>query len=89
VDPVYLNAGGTGLGTFNGIPSTVGTGWTGFDSISLGDVNGDGRADLLARTSAGALIVYLNAGGTGFGTFNPTPTTLRTDWAGFSQITLG
>jgi hypothetical protein len=35
-------------------------GWNMFDSISVADVSGDGHADVIARTPAGALYYYVN-----------------------------
>ncbi|MFI8514837.1 FG-GAP repeat domain-containing protein [Streptomyces sp. NPDC085460] len=41
----------------------VGSGWQIYNKVfSPGDVNGDGRADVLARTHAGELYVYLGTG---------------------------
>jgi GH25 family lysozyme M1 (1,4-beta-N-acetylmuramidase) len=41
-------------------------GWNIFtDVISAGDLNGDGKADLIARTSAGALMFYAGKGSAG------------------------
>ncbi|MFF9507057.1 FG-GAP repeat domain-containing protein [Streptomyces sp. NPDC014724] len=46
----------------------VSSDWSGYDAVvSLGDVTGDGRADLLARSaSTGKLYVYANNGAGGF-----------------------
>src|SRR5207245_1410695 len=52
------------------------------------DVNGDGRADLLARGNAGDLLLYLNVGSTGLGTFG-TPSVVGTGWGAMSGIALG
>ncbi|MEU5219067.1 VCBS repeat-containing protein [Streptomyces sp. NPDC020807] len=50
----YLSTG-TPNGPFHA-PRKVGTGWNAFDQlIGLGDSDGDGRGDFLARTPAGAL----------------------------------
>ncbi|MFD7168974.1 FG-GAP-like repeat-containing protein [Streptomyces violascens] len=52
-------------------PSTayqsLGRGWNAYDTlVSPGDVDGDGRADLVARTSGGDLYVYSDNGALGF-----------------------
>ena len=56
--------------------------------INLGDVNGDGRADLLARGNAGDLLLSPSIGGTGLGTFGPF-SVVGTGWGAMSEITLG
>jgi hypothetical protein len=49
-------------------PRRIGTGWNGIAGIfGPGDVNGDGRADLLARFTDGTLWLYPGAGSGGFG----------------------
>ena len=40
--------------------TVIGSGWQGFTSITLGDVNGDGFADLIARKADGTVWLYLN-----------------------------
>ena len=40
--------------------TVIGSGWQPFTSITLGDVNGDGLADLIARKSDGSVVLYLN-----------------------------
>ncbi|MFJ7155937.1 FG-GAP repeat domain-containing protein [Streptomyces sp. NPDC101118] len=48
----------------------VGTGWSGYTKlVSPGDINGDGRADLLARDGAGNLYRYTATGHSGTATF--------------------
>ena len=87
---VYHNVGGTGLGTFSSIHQVVGTGWGGYSEINLGDVDWDGCADLLARSSTGALhIYYNNPSGGGLSYFLSPPATVGTGWGGYSEIELG
>ncbi|MGK5680283.1 FG-GAP repeat domain-containing protein [Actinoplanes sp. URMC 104] len=58
---------GNGNGTFQAGLKVVGTGWLGYNSvIGIGDLNEDGRNDLLMRDTAGVLYRKL---GTGTGTF--------------------
>ncbi|MEV5443180.1 VCBS repeat-containing protein [Streptomyces sp. NPDC052644] len=56
------NGGGTG---FDG-RTAVGSGWGVYNSlVGAGDITGDGRADLLARTSGGTLYLYAGTGNAG------------------------
>lgn len=64
---------GTGSTAANGYGSSglqssvaVSSGWNGFDYVvGAGDLNGDGRPDLLARTAGGGLFYYPGNGTTG------------------------
>ncbi|MEU8262570.1 FG-GAP-like repeat-containing protein, partial [Micromonospora sp. NPDC048999] len=40
----------------------IGSGWTGFDRIMTGDINGDGYPDIVATKPDGTLWLYLHAG---------------------------
>lgn len=40
----------------------IGTGWHIFDTIMIGDINGDGRADAVGRLHNGTLRYYVNTG---------------------------
>ncbi|WP_370056722.1 FG-GAP repeat domain-containing protein [Leifsonia sp. EB41] len=40
--------------------TVIGSGWQAFTNITLGDINGDGYADLIAERSDGTFWVYLN-----------------------------
>jgi hypothetical protein len=40
--------------------TVIGSGWQGFSTVTLGDVNGDGYADIIADRSDGTRWVYLN-----------------------------
>jgi hypothetical protein len=56
-------------------PRTIGPGWSSFSAIlGLGDVTGDGRADLVGVTSTGTILVYRGNGAGGF----LSPTTMGT-----------
>jgi hypothetical protein len=46
-------------------PTTIGRGWQSYTHLLLGDVNGDGRADLIAIRSDGTLWMYPNTGKAG------------------------
>ncbi|MFF1509184.1 FG-GAP repeat domain-containing protein [Streptomyces sp. NPDC058326] len=54
---------GNGLGTALAARVKVGSGWGGYNKIfGTGDHTGDGRADLLARTTGGDLYLYAGTG---------------------------
>ncbi|WP_433888868.1 N-acetylmuramoyl-L-alanine amidase [Streptomyces sp. CA-111067] len=55
---------GTGSGTAPWASRVqIGTGWNAYNSlVGVGDISGDGRPDLLARTSAGSLYLYKGTG---------------------------
>ncbi|MFF0831576.1 MULTISPECIES: trypsin-like serine protease [unclassified Streptomyces] len=62
---LYKGTGKSGTGAFSAWVK-VRSGWTGYNAFdAVGDVSGDGRADLLARTPGGTLYLYK---GTGKGT---------------------
>ncbi len=85
---LYPNAGGTGMNTF-GARSQVGSGWNGMSAINLGDLNSDGRVDVVSReATTGALWLYPNSGGTGINTFGPR-SQVGSGWNGMSAINLG
>jgi hypothetical protein len=69
-------------------PSVLGTGWDGFTEINLGDMNGDGLADIVARGSTNALLQYTNTGGSGLGTL-AGPIVIGTGWGAMSELALG
>ncbi|MFD7553344.1 FG-GAP-like repeat-containing protein [Streptomyces sp. NPDC059835] len=60
---LYPGTGRTGTNTFAS-PVFIGDGWT-YQDMGFGDVNGDGRTDVIARTSGGDMWVYPHIGGTG------------------------
>ncbi|MGW0121012.1 FG-GAP repeat domain-containing protein [Streptomyces sp. NPDC003327] len=54
---------GNGAGTALATRVKVGSGWGGYDRLlGAGDYTGDGRADLVARTSGGDLYLYAGTG---------------------------
>ena len=70
---------GNGRGGFSGVVK-IGTGWGSFVSISgSGDVDDDGRADLLAWSAAGRMILYPGNGRGGF--LRPLP--VGGGWTGY------
>jgi hypothetical protein len=62
----------------------LGSGWQQYNKLfSPGDANGDGKADLMATTSAGALYFYA---GTGTGTFKARVKTAASGWTGWADL---
>ncbi|WP_330348367.1 FG-GAP repeat domain-containing protein [Streptomyces sp. NBC_00582] len=62
----------------------VGTGWQTYKKLfSPGDANGDGKPDLMATTSTGALYFYA---GTGTGGFKPRVSKASSGWDGWADL---
>ncbi|MFC9810898.1 FG-GAP-like repeat-containing protein [Streptomyces virginiae] len=61
---LYPGTGRTGTETL-GNPVLIGTGWDTYADLGFGDLNGDGRTDVIGRGSDGNLWVYPHKGGTG------------------------
>ena len=75
---------GNGAGGFLGSRTVIGQGWQVFDHIfSPGDFSGDGHADLLARTPAGALYLYR---GNGAGGFLGSGTVIGQGWQVYDRV---
>lgn len=64
---LYRGTGAGGWATNSG--ASIGQGWSGFQDIfSAGDFDGDGRADIIARTAEGNLMLYPTRGDGTWGT---------------------
>ncbi|MEU7550930.1 FG-GAP-like repeat-containing protein [Streptomyces sp. NPDC044571] len=63
---LFPGTGRTGTDSFSG-RYLIGIGWNSLD-LGFGDIDGDGRTDLIARDGGGDLWVYPHTGGTGTGT---------------------
>ncbi|MEU4358373.1 FG-GAP-like repeat-containing protein [Streptomyces virginiae] len=61
---LYPGTGRTGTETLAN-PILIGTGWDTYADLGFGDLNGDGRTDVIGRGSDGNLWVYPHKGGTG------------------------
>ncbi|MDI1461343.1 ricin-type beta-trefoil lectin domain protein [Catellatospora sp. KI3] len=80
---LYSNSGGA-VGTALGAGTTVATGVGGLSHLSLADLNGDGRTDLIGRDASGALLFHPGTGAYGTVSFGP-PVTLSA--SGLSTMT--
>ena len=80
---------GNGTGTWaTGIGQVVGGGWGGFTALlAPGDFSGDGFPDVLARDSAGGLLMYRGDGDGGWLTGKGEQ--IGSSWQGFSAIIPG
>ncbi|MGJ0155039.1 FG-GAP-like repeat-containing protein [Streptomyces sp. CH8.1] len=61
---LYPGTGRSGTETLAN-PVLIGTGWNSYADLGFGDMDGDGRTDLIGRGSDGNLWVYPHKGGTG------------------------
>jgi hypothetical protein len=75
---------GDGAGGWaNGSGITIGQGWAGFrDLVAVGDFDGDGTAELLGRTTTGALILYPTTGDGNWG----TPKQIGQGWGSMAYV---
>ena len=75
---------GSGSGGWaSGGSTVVGNGWGAFDSVvSVGDFNGDARADLIARLPDGALRLYSSDGDAGW----TAPKTIGSGWNTMAKL---
>jgi len=64
----------------------IGSGWQVFDRLFLADLNGDGFADILATTPAGALYEYINTGTTNLAMPYSSGTQIGSGWQPFNMI---
>ncbi|MER5764685.1 FG-GAP-like repeat-containing protein [Streptomyces sp. NPDC002082] len=83
---LYPGTGRSGTQTL-GNPILLGTGWDIYPDLGYGDINGDGRTDLIARDDAGNLWVYPHKGGTGTATLDAR-ISLGTGWGSADWTTL-
>lgn len=68
-------------------PVAVRGGWNGYNAVvAAGDVTGDGRADLLARTPSGALFLYKGTGKITTDVFASPATNVGSGWSAYSLL---
>ena len=74
---------GNGRGGWASGGIVIGNGWNMFDRIfAVGDFDGDGKSDLMARTARGDLWLYPTSGASGWGTARQ----IGVGWSGFTSI---
>ncbi|MDS0136667.1 MULTISPECIES: VCBS repeat-containing protein [unclassified Amycolatopsis] len=81
---LYANGGSNTAPYSTG--SLIGTGWQGFGWFLVGDVTGDGKADIVAAKSDGTLWLYTH-GGDNTSPYS-TGTLIGSAWQQFSHVTL-
>jgi FG-GAP-like repeat/Tachylectin len=79
---LYANSGSDTTPFTSG--AQIGSAWQQFSNITLADVTGDGRADLVAKKSDGALMLYANSGSTTSPYGNGTQ--IGSGWGAFSTV---
>jgi len=69
----------------------IGKGYEGFTALALGDINGDGKADLIARKSDGTLVDYIGNGSASapFSAATGRTYQIGTGYEGFDSISMG
>ena len=84
-DLLLYSGKGAPDGGFTGAATRIGAGWGGFTMVLSGsDWNGDGKADLIARTAGGDLLLYRGNGVGGFVT--GTPPRIGAGWQVFDRV---
>ena len=66
-------------------PVRIGVGWNGLD-LYLGDLTGDGRADIVTRDSTGILRLYRTTGSTTADRIVASPVQIGTGWNGLDLL---
>jgi hypothetical protein len=75
-------------GWITGVGEQIGSGWEPFTALlAPGDFSGDGKPDILARTSEGALLMYRGNGAGGWVTGSAEQ--IGAGWGGFTALAAG
>ena len=83
----YLNRGRNNHTVMFERGRQIGHGWNGFDTVMLGDMDTNGRADIVGRTKDGRLLQYTNNGNMNR-PFSGGPTEIGHGWNGFKSVHL-
>ncbi|UWP80512.1 VCBS repeat-containing protein [Dactylosporangium fulvum] len=85
---VYPNNGSVTSNPWTQAPIWSGTGWNLAQAIMLGDATGDGRLDIVARDSNGAILVYPHNGSTSSNFWTSIIYGSTGGWSNSGQLTL-
>ncbi|MEU6798043.1 VCBS repeat domain-containing M23 family metallopeptidase [Nonomuraea wenchangensis] len=84
---VYLGTGEPGSPGVTGSGAVIGSGWNPITRISVGDVDNDGKVDLLGRHSDGTLYAFLNASTVGSVNVR-NRVTIGSGWNGITRVNM-
>ncbi|MEU6798045.1 FG-GAP-like repeat-containing protein [Nonomuraea wenchangensis] len=84
---VYLGTGEPGSPGVTGTGAVIGSGWNPITRISVGDVDNDGKVDLLGRHSDGTLYAFLNASTVGSVNVR-NRVTIGSGWNGITRVNM-
>ncbi|MED7924481.1 VCBS repeat-containing protein [Nonomuraea sp. LP-02] len=84
---VYLGTGEPGSPSVTGSGAEIGSGWNPITRISVGDVDNDGKVDLLGRHSDGTLYAFLNASTVGSVNVR-NRVTIGSGWNGITRVNM-